>query len=54
VTFFPSKDFQSPKSSILGVITGSFVKPFTPVAKKRYATIGKTKVRKELYFFHYT
>jgi hypothetical protein len=48
---FPSKDFQSPKSSTLGVITGSFVKPFTPVAKKRYATIKTKKYEKNYIFF---
>jgi hypothetical protein len=50
VTFFPSKDFQSPKSSTLGVITGSFVKPFTPVAKKRYYYKNK-KYEKNYIFF---
>jgi hypothetical protein len=53
VTFFHLKISNLQSHPPLGVITGSFVK-FTPVAKKRYATIGKTKVRKELYFFHYT
>jgi hypothetical protein len=45
------KDSQLPKSGILAVITGSFVKLLTPDAKKRYATIGNTKEQKNIFFF---
>jgi hypothetical protein len=40
-----------PKSATFGVITGSFVKLFTPDAKKRYATMGKIKRTNRTIFF---
>jgi hypothetical protein len=44
------KDLQLPKSGILAVITGSFVKLLTPDAKKRYATIVNTKEEQNNFF----
>jgi hypothetical protein len=35
VTLLPFKEFQLPKSDILGVTVGSVVKLFTPEAKNR-------------------
>jgi hypothetical protein len=52
VTLLPCNDFQLPKSDILVVTVGSVVKLFTPEAKNRYATIGRTnKTNRTIFFF---
>ena len=54
VTFSPSNDFQFPNSGMPDVTVGKVIKLFTPVAKKRYATIGRINNIKRTRFFFIT
>ena len=53
VTFSPLSDFQfGLTSDIFSVSVGSFIKLFTPVAKKRYTTNGSmNRIIRTAFFF---